>query len=98
VVGGSEKRATRRVEVELTDQVDGVAGGEGEDVGAGDGGPASDLDLRLDAVDDLVAAQRVGVGPRVLLPREVSTRHVVVQQDGGVASLQPTARVINTGA
>lgn len=37
---------------------DRVAGGDGEDVGAGDGLLAHGLDLRLDAVDDVVASDR----------------------------------------
>ena len=62
----------------------GVAGGEGEDVGAGDGGPAGGLHLGLDGVDDLEAAHGVGVGPGALLAGEGRR---VVQQDGAVASL-----------
>jgi hypothetical protein len=46
---------------------DGVAGGDGEDVGAGDDLLAGVLELRLDVVDDLEAAEGVLVRLRVLL-------------------------------
>ena len=46
---------------------DGVAGGDGEDVGAGDDLLAGILELRLDVVDDLEAAEGVLVRLRVLL-------------------------------
>jgi len=67
-----------------THQVGGVAGGEGEDVGAGDGGVAGRLDLGLDGVDDLVPAHGVGVGPGALLAGEGRR---VVEQDGAVTPL-----------
>jgi hypothetical protein len=46
---------------------DRVTGGDGEDVGAGDGLLADSLDLALDAVDDLEALERARVLNRVLL-------------------------------
>jgi len=63
---------------------DGVARGDGEDVGAGDGPRADGLDLRLDAVDDVEAPERAPVGERVLLPGEVGR---VGQQHRRIASL-----------
>jgi hypothetical protein len=80
--------STRSASTEdITYQVDAVARGEGDDVGAGDGAGAGGLHLRLDGVDDLEPAQRVGVGIRVLLPRH---RRRVVQQHRRVAALHTT--------
>ena len=62
---------------------DGVTGGDGEDVGAGDGLRAQSLHLRLDVVDDAEAPQRSSVRKRVLLP---AVR--VIQQNRRVAALQ----------
>ena len=62
---------------------DGVTGGDGEDVGAGDGLRAQSLHLRLDVVDDAEAPQRSSVRKRVLLPAVG-----VIQQNGRVAALQ----------
>ena len=50
------------------DQRDGVPGGDGEDVGAGDFAGALLLQRRLDVVDDVESVQRV-VGLGVLLRR-----------------------------
>lgn len=66
------------------EQGDSVAGGEREDVGAGDRGRAGMLDVRLDLVDDVEAVERVGVGRGVLLALEKGR---LVQEDGAVASL-----------
>jgi hypothetical protein len=44
--------------LELSHRDDGVSGGDGEDVGAGDDPRADGLHLRLDAVDDIEAPQR----------------------------------------
>ena len=53
---------------ERTYQGDGVPGGDGEDVGTGDGAGASFLQRRLDVVDGVEGVQReVGLG--VLLRR-----------------------------
>jgi len=49
---------------------DGVAGGDGEDVGAGDGLRADGLHLRLDAVDDAETSDGPGVRERRLLAGE----------------------------
>jgi hypothetical protein len=68
-----------------TDQDDAVARGEGEDVGAGDGGRARGLDLRLDVVDEIEAeGGATGVGAGALL---ACHRGGVVQQQRGVAAL-----------
>jgi hypothetical protein len=56
-----------------------VPGGDGEDVGAGDGLLAEGLQLRLDAVDDLEASKRFDVGESILL--------VAGQQNGRVTTL-----------
>lgn len=63
---------------------DRVAGGDGEDVGAGDGLLARGLDLRLDVVDDVESSDGSDVGVRPLLAGEVGR---VVQQYGRVAPL-----------
>jgi hypothetical protein len=63
---------------------DGVAGGDGEDVGAGDGLVAHGLHLALDAVDDGEASQRILVRDRPLLAGEGGR---VVQQNRRVAAL-----------
>jgi hypothetical protein len=47
-----------------------VPRGEGDDVGARDHAGADDLDVSLDLVDDVVAADRVGVGGSGLLADE----------------------------
>jgi hypothetical protein len=67
-----------------TYQVDSITGGEGEDVGAGDGGAAGRLDLGLDGVDHLVPTGGVGVRSGVLLAGE---GRGVVEQDGAVTPL-----------
>ena len=64
---------------------DGVAGGDGEDVGAGDGLLADGLHLRLDVGDDVEAPQRSRVGQRPLLAGEAAGD--VGQQYGRVATL-----------
>jgi len=55
----------RHVPVRPADEDGGVAGGEGEDVGAGDGAGAGGLEGDLDLVDDLESSGgvAVGVGP-----------------------------------
>jgi hypothetical protein len=63
---------------------DGVAGGERDDVGAGDDAGALGLEERLDAVDEAEAAQRQ-VGRRVPL-HLVPVRRV--EQHRGVATLR----------
>jgi len=65
---------------------DGVPGGDGEDVGTGDGLLADGLHLRLDVGDDVEAPQRPGVGKRPLLAGE-ARGGVVGQQHGRVAPL-----------
>ena len=65
-------------------QREGVPGGEGEHVGAGDDAEAGLLQPRLGAVDDLEAAE-ARVRGRVLLRRVARRR---VQQNGRVAALQ----------
>lgn len=71
----------------IANQVDSVTGGESEDVGAGDGGPAGRLDLRLDGVDHLEPADRVGVRPGGLLTVRA------VQQERAVASLSTKQKI-----
>ena len=69
----------------VTDQVDGVARGEGEDVGAGDGGGADGLDLGLDGVDEVEDGRRAdGVGADALL---AGRRGGVVEEHRRVAAL-----------
>ena len=58
---------------------DGIASGDGEDVGAGDGALARLLHIGLDLVDDVEASQRSHVPERVPL--------VASQQNGRVAAL-----------
>jgi len=73
VLGGGPVGAARVPAAELhfprraPEQRDGVAGGEREDVGAGDRGRAGMLDVGLDLVDHVEAPERVGVGLGVLL-------------------------------
>ena len=62
----------------------GVAGGEGEDVGAGDGAGAGGLEGDLDLVDDLESSGGVAVGVGPFLADDAAA---VVQQQRGVASL-----------
>jgi hypothetical protein len=69
---------------------DGVAGGDGEDVGAGDGARAHGLDLRLDVVDYGEASDRSRVRERRLLTGEGGR---VVQQHRRVATLEMDASV-----
>jgi hypothetical protein len=77
---GERRHGTNR------DQVDAVARGERQDVGAGDGGGAGGLDLRLDGVDEVEAdGGAAGVGAGALL---AGRRGRVVQQQRGVAALQ----------
>jgi hypothetical protein len=79
-LGGKARHGTNR------DQVDAVARGERQDVGAGDGGGAGGLDLRLDGVDEVEAdGGAAGVGAGALL---AGRRGRVVQQQRGVAALQ----------
>ena len=54
----------------------GVAGGDGEDVGAGDGLLAYTLQLGLDVVDDAEAPQRPHVRTRVLFHARQQNRRV----------------------
>ena len=88
--GGMLVGAARVLAAELhvpgraAEQGDGVPGGQGEDVGAGDGGRAGVLEVGLDLVDDVEAAERV-VGLGALLALEEGRG--VVQEDRGVASL-----------
>ncbi|WVZ57069.1 hypothetical protein U9M48_007505 [Paspalum notatum var. saurae] len=63
----------------------GVAGGEGDDVGAGDGARARPLDRGLGGVDDLEAPEAGVVGRGELLRLRVGRRRV--EEDGGVAAL-----------
>ena len=62
-----------------------VTGGDGEDVGAGDGLLADGLHLRLDVGDDVEAPQRSRVGQRPLLAGEGS--RVIQQHNRCVAAL-----------
>jgi hypothetical protein len=62
-----------------------VSRGEGDDVGAGDDAGAEELDVGLDLVDDLEAADGVDVGAGALLADEAAN---VVQKNGAVAALQ----------
>jgi len=62
----------------------GVAGGEGEDVGAGDGAGAGRLEGGLDLVDDLEAPGGVPVGVGPLLAHDGPA---AVQKDRRVAAL-----------
>ena len=64
----------------------GVAGGEGDDVRAGDDARARPLDRGLGDVDDLEAPEAGVVGRAELLWLRVGRRRV--QQDGGVAALR----------
>ena len=90
ILGGIPAGAVRVLAAELhvpgraAEQGDGVPGGQGEDVGAGDGGRAGVLEVGLDLVDDVEATERV-VGLGVLLALEEGSG--VVQEDRGVASL-----------
>jgi hypothetical protein len=84
VTRGSSVVTGRKKKQRTADQVDPVTGGEGEDVGAGDGGLAGGLHLRLDGVDDLEPADGVGVGAGALLAGEGGR---VVEEDGAVAAL-----------
>ena len=71
------------------DQVDAVARGEGEDVGAGDDPGAGGLDLRLNVVDDVEAeGGAAGVGAGALLAGRGGR---VVEQQRGVAALEAPA-------
>lgn len=63
----------------------GVAGREGDDVGAGHDPGAAALQLGLRLVDHLEAAQAREVGPGCLLGRRVGSGRV--EEDGGVAAL-----------
>ena len=62
----------------------GVTGGDGEDVGAGDGAGAGGLDGDLDLVDHLESSGGVPVGVGPFLADDAAA---VVQQQRGVASL-----------
>jgi len=62
-----------------------VSSGEGDDVGAGDNAGAEELDVGLDLVDDLEAADGVDVGAGALLADEAAN---IVQKNGAVAALQ----------
>lgn len=63
----------------------GVARSEREDVGAGDRRPACRLHAGFDGVDDLVAAEGVGIPRRVLLADHCRR---VVEEDGCIAALR----------
>jgi hypothetical protein len=69
---------------------DGVTGGDGEEVGAGDCLWALSLQLGLDCVDDLEAPKGVGVGHGRLLTDE--EWRLVVQEHGAVAALRRQKR------
>ena len=77
-MGEKERREMRR-----TYDSHGVAGGKGEDVGAGDDAGAGGLELGLDGVDDVVAAEAL-VERRVLLRRVVGRG---VQKNRALATL-----------
>ena len=68
---------------------DGVTGGDGEEVGAGDCLWALSLQLGLDGVDDFEAPDRVGVGHGRLLADQ---GRLVVQEHGAVAALRKQKR------
>ena len=68
----------------VTCQEGAVPRGEGEDVGAGDDAGADGLDVGLDLVDDLVAADGVDVGAGALLADEAAP---VVKKNRAVAAL-----------
>lgn len=61
-----------------------VSRGEGDNVGAGDNAGADELDVGLDLVDHVEAAERVDVGAGALLADEAAD---VVQKNGAVAAL-----------
>jgi hypothetical protein len=63
-----------------------VARGEGDDVGAGDDAGADGLDVRLDLVDDLEAADGVDVGAGALLAGKAPGD--VVQKNRSIATLK----------
>lgn len=67
-----------------TYDVDGVSGGDGEDVGAGDDAGARLLHRRLYVVDHFEATSRVPVWVRILLSREARR---VVQKNRSITSL-----------
>jgi hypothetical protein len=70
---------------------DGVAGGERDDVGAGDDAGALGLDERLDAVDEAEAAQReVGRG----VPLGLVAAAGGVEQHRRVATLRACSRFV----
>jgi hypothetical protein len=69
-----------------------VPRGEGDDVGAGDDAGAAGLDGRLDIVDDVVTADRVGVRESGFLADEGPH---VVEENRGVAALQAQRYQIN---
>jgi hypothetical protein len=74
----------RHVPVRPADEDGGVAGGEGEDVGAGDGAGAVGLEGDLDLVYHLEPSGGVAVGVGPFLTDDAAA---VVQQQRGVASL-----------
>jgi len=90
ILGGIPVGAARVLAAELhvpgraAEQGDGVPGGQSEDVGAGDGGRAGVLEVGLDLLDDVEAAEGV-VGLGVLLA--LDERRGIVKEDRGVASL-----------
>lgn len=68
----------------MTDQDNTVTSGEGEDVGARDGGLACSFNLSFDGVNHFKAACWVSIWPCILLPGE---RCSVVQQYGSITTL-----------
>jgi hypothetical protein len=72
---------------------DGITGGDGEDVGAGDGLLADCLHLCLDVGDDVEAPQRPGVGRSTLLAGE-ARGGVVGKQHRRVAPLMSSRTLI----
>ena len=69
-----------------------VARGEGDDVGAGDDAGADGLDVGLDLVDDLVAADGVDVRAGALLAGKAPG---VVQKNRSIATLKQKKKQIS---
>ncbi|BAS99700.1 Os07g0104366, partial [Oryza sativa Japonica Group] len=88
--GAAVPAAERDVPVGALGEDDGVAGHEGEEVGAGDGGRAGGLELGLDAGDGVEATEGlVGVGVPL-----GGVGAGGVEEDGGVAALDEAVVVV----
>ena len=84
----------RHGEVDPAHEAAGVAGREGDDVGAGDGPPAPPLQDALRAADDAEPAEARVVGLRRLLHRAGVAAGRRVQQHRRVTPLQPECTII----